>query len=169
MILRRLDKGLIGICLVVGLALLSLSAQAEFLDQPDTYSSSLVTSSGGYIYDWQLANMIRMWVADAGYANMIFIFNQCFAGGMMDDLREKLLGTGDVALMGAARHDETSKGLPDGFAATDQSRRAGFERPEDFYAKEIGEEMARSGNNAPTAKQIADNAASQDLVREGGK
>lgn len=168
MILRRMSKSL-GLCLLAGFLLLSFSAGADLLDQPDTNSSCLVPSSGGYIYDWQLANMIKMWVADAGYANMIFIFNQCFAGGMIDDLKEKLSGTGDVALMGAARHDETSKGLEDTFTATDQSRLAGFERPEDLYAKEIGEEMARSGNDAPTARQMADNAASQDLMREGGK
>ena len=44
----------------------------------------------------------------------------------------------------------------------------GLERAEDFYAKENGEELARTGNDAPTAQEMADNAASQDYAREGG-
>ena len=152
--------------IVVNLLCFCSSHANEFNDQSDQYASSLCTNSGGYIYDWQLANMIKMWVADSGYANMIFVFNQCFAGGMMDDLTEKL--SGDVALMGAARHNESSIGLSDTFVADNSTEDKGFSRPEDYYAKEVGEELSQTGNNAPTAKQIAQNAASQDLAREGG-
>ena len=149
----------------------SAPLSAEFLDQPDTYASSLTTNSGAPVYDWQLANMVKMWIADAGYANMFFMFNQCYAGGMMDDLAAKLNGTGDVALMGAARHNETSWGLSDGVNPAPGSSlgQKGFTQPEDYYAKELGEEIARTGDDAQTGKQMADNAASQDVGASAGR
>ncbi|MBO8174509.1 MAG: hypothetical protein H0Z18_04560 [Thermococcus sp.] len=136
-----------------------------FHDQPNNYASSIVTSSGGYIYDWQLANMIKMWIARKGYANMIFIFNQCFGGGMIDDLKEKLEGTGDAAFLSASKHDEPAWGLNDGYDPNNSPKikGKGFEKPEGFYPKEIGEELEKSGNGAPTAKEMARRAEKEDI------
>jgi len=136
-----------------------------FYDQPNDYASSIVTSSGGYVYDWQLANMIRMWIANrTGYANMIFIFNQCFGGGMIDDLKEKLKGTGDAAFLSASKHDEPAWGLADGYtpASWPEMVKRGFTRPEGYYPKEVGEELAKTGKDAPTIKEIAKRAEQQD-------
>ncbi|USH00772.1 hypothetical protein K1720_04910 [Thermococcus argininiproducens] len=136
-----------------------------FHDQPDEYASSIVTSSGGYVYDWQLANMMKMWIANrTGYANMVFIFNQCFGGGMIDDLKEKLKGTGDAAFLSASKHDETSWGLADGYtpASWPEMSKRGFTRPEGYYPKEVGEELERTGRDAPTMKEMAKRAEQQD-------
>ncbi|NJE25415.1 hypothetical protein E3E22_02000 [Thermococcus sp. MV5] len=136
-----------------------------FHDQPNDYASSIVTSSGGYVYDWQLANMVKMWIANrTGYANMVFIFNQCFGGGMIDDLKEKLKGTGDAAFLSASKHDEPAWGLADGYtpASWPEMGKRGFTRPEGYYPKEVGEELARTGKDAPTIKEIARRAEQQD-------
>lgn len=136
-----------------------------FEDQPAGYASSIVTSSGGYVYDWQLANMMNMWIANrTGYANMVFIFNQCFAGGMIDDLKEKLKGTGDAAFLGASKHSESSWGLGDNYDPNRwvEMKKRGYTRPEDYYAKEIGEELEKTGKDAPTMKEMAKRAEQQD-------
>lgn len=136
-----------------------------FYDQPNDYASSIVTSSGGYVYDWQLANMMKMWIAKrTGYANMVFIFNQCFGGGMIDDLKEKLKGTGDAAFLSASKHDEPAWGLADGYtpASWPEMGKRGFTRPEGYYPKEIGEELERTGRDAPTMKEMAKRAEQQD-------
>ena len=147
-------------------AVLYSESCSYFYDQPDSYASSLVSSSGGYIYDWQLANMMKMWIANrTGYANMVFIFNQCFAGGMIDDLKGKLKGTGDAAFFGASKHDESSWGLIDTYDPDSwpDIKKKGFKRPEDYYAKEIGEELEKTGKDAPTMKEMARRAEQQDI------
>ena len=146
---------------------LSLEADkcSVFYDQPPSYASSLVSSSGGYIYDWQLAHMIKTWIVPKGYANMVFVFNQCFGGGMIDDLKEKLRGTGDAAFLSASKHDEPAWGLADGYRPSRRSRitRGGFQKPEGFYPKEVGEEIEKTGRDAPTMKEIARRAEMEDL------
>ncbi len=146
---------------------LSLEADkcSVFYDQPPSYASSLVSSSGGYIYDWQLAHMIKTWIVPKGYANMVFVFNQCFGGGMIDDLKEKLRGTGDAAFLSASKHDEPALGLADGYRPSRRSRitRGGFQKPEGFYPKEVGEEIEKTGRDAPTMKEIARRAEMEDL------
>ncbi|MBE8539724.1 C13 family peptidase [Geoglobus acetivorans] len=79
-----------------------------FFDQSDTKSSSIVTKSGANIYDFELANMLKMWIADRGFANMLIFFQQCFGGGMTDDILEKI--DGDIAITSAAKHDEVAYG-----------------------------------------------------------
>ncbi|WP_048147786.1 hypothetical protein [Palaeococcus ferrophilus] len=138
-----------------------------FEDQPEGYASSIVTSSGGYVYDWQLANMINMWIANrTGYANMVFIFNQCFGGGMIDDLKEKLKGTGDAAFMSASKHNKPSWGIGDDYNPSrwPEMVKKGFIRPEDYYPKEVGEELAKTGKEAPTMKEVAKRAEQEDLL-----
>ncbi|WP_258083761.1 hypothetical protein [Thermococcus thermotolerans] len=161
----KLDKGKALIEVKVTPAVLYSEKCSYFYDQPSSYASSLVSSSGGYIYDWQLANMINMWIANrTGYANMVFIFNQCFGGGMIDDLKEKLKGTGDAAFLSASKHDEPAWGLADGYtpASWPEMGKRGFKKPEGYYPKEVGEELARTGKDAPTMKEIAKRAEQQD-------
>lgn len=112
-----------------------------FFEQPDTKSSSIVTKEGGYIYDWQLASMMKMWVKE--YANMLFIFQQCFGGGMADDLIEKL--DGDVAVISAAKHDEPSWG---------------YKGKTEPFTKEITSELKKDGN----AKQVAKDVEKNDKI-----
>ncbi len=162
----KLGKGKALIEVRVTPAILDSESCSYFYDQLPSYASSIVTSSGGYIYDWQLANMINMWIANrTGYANMVFIFNQCFGGGMIDDLKEELKGTGDAAFLSASRHDEPSWGLADGYNpnASPKIKKKGFERPEGFYPKEVGEELARTGKDAPTMKELARKAEMDDI------
>ncbi|ALM75088.1 hypothetical protein [Thermococcus barophilus] len=161
----KLDKGKALIEVKVTPAVLYSEKCSYFYDQPPSYASSLVSSSGGYIYDWQLANMIHMWIANrTGYANMVFIFNQCFGGGMIDDLKEKLKGTGDAAFLSASRHNEASWGLADGYTPSSwpEMAKRGFKKPEGYYPKEVGEELARTGKDAPTMREIARRAEQQD-------
>ncbi|ADC64394.1 hypothetical protein Ferp_0209 [Ferroglobus placidus DSM 10642] len=79
-----------------------------FFDQPETMSSSIVTKSGTNIYDFELANMLDMWIGEKGYANMLVVFQQCFGGGMADDILDKL--DGDIAILSASKHDEPAYG-----------------------------------------------------------
>ncbi|AIF69245.1 hypothetical protein PAP_04150 [Palaeococcus pacificus DY20341] len=161
----KLDKGKAIIEVKVTPAVLYSEKCSYFYDQPEDYASSIVTSSGGYVYDWQLANMMKMWIANrTGYANMVFIFNQCFGGGMIDDLKEKLKGTGDAAFLSASKHNETSWGLADGYtpASWPEMGKRGFTRPEGYYPKEVGEELERTGKDAPTMKEMAKRAEQQD-------
>ena len=162
----KLDKGKALIEVKVTPVVLYSEKCSYFYDQPEDYASSIVTSSGGYVYDWQLANMINMWIANrTGYANMVFIFNQCFGGGMIDDLKEKLKGTGDAAFLSASKHDEPAWGLVDGYnpSASPKIKEKGFEKPEGFYPKEVGEELEKTGRDAPTMKEIARRAEMEDI------
>ena len=150
--------------LSLGLAVCSV-ARAEFSEQPNTYASSLTTNSGLPVYDWEFANMIKMWIAQPGYDSALFFFAQCFGGGMLDDLREKLLRTnGDFAGASASSHDEKSWGLSDGSTIPGK----GFNKPEDYWAKELGEEMAKTGADSKTASEMADTAANEDLRGPNG-
>ena len=144
------------------LLILSISL-AEYKKQPAGWSSSIWVNSGGAVYDWQLANMIKMHIAKPGYANMLFFFTQCYGGGMIDDLRNKLSRPrGDVAFMSAARHDKSSwvtgATIPEGGYYWN----LGFRFTVGVHAKELYEEMARTGADAQTAKEIAKNAEDQN-------
>ncbi len=79
-----------------------------FFDQPETKSSSIVTKNGTYIYDFEFANMLKMWIGDKGFANMLIVFQQCFGGGMADDIMAKI--DGDIAIISASKHDEPAWG-----------------------------------------------------------
>jgi len=118
----------------------------EFSDQPDGWSSDIATSSGGDIYDWQLANMVDMWIAEPGYANLVFFQTQCYSGGILDDLSDELAGTGDVALLGSARHDQV----------------AWADGSESHWAEEVADELERTGPNAPDMGELAKRARRQD-------
>lgn|GEM_PF-1525467 len=116
-----------------------------FYDQPDTMSSSLVTKSGANIYDWELANMLRMWIADRGFANMLVIFQQCFGGGMADDILEKI--DGDVAILTAAKHDEYAYGINDSSISSQFTR-----------------EVVKGFKDGKTAKEVSVDAEKNDAA-----
>ncbi|RMG39461.1 MAG: hypothetical protein D6719_13260 [Candidatus Dadabacteria bacterium] len=167
--MKILKRNLIAI-VILATGVLSNSLYAEYKDQPDTYSSSLTTNSGQPVYDWQLANMFKMWIANKGFANSMFVFNQCFGGGMIDDIVSKLGNNpGDVALISASRHNETSWGINDGYSAPANSKwgKRGYTTAEDFFAKEIGEEIAKTGASAETAADMFKKAAKEDPYRNG--
>lgn len=149
---------------------ISFGGSAEYVRQPDGWSSSLSASSGPDIYDWQLANMVATWIVPQGFANMIFVFDECYGGGMLDELEQSLQGRGDVAIMSASRHNEVSWFLDAALLAADRDgwSRLGFDRPTHFFGKEVVEEMARLGTAARTMEQIARDAAQADVVRAGG-
>lgn len=151
---------------IVWLALMVCSTvRAEFQEQPNTYASSLTTNTGVPVYDWEFANMIKMWIAQPGYDSALFFFAQCFGGGMLDDLREKLLRTnGNFAGTSASRHDESSWGLSDGSTWPEK----GFDKPEDYWAKELGEEMAKTGADARTISEMSGTAANEDVRGPNG-
>lgn len=148
------------------------TVSAEYQEQPNNYSSSLVTHNGSYVYDWQLANMVDMWIADQGFANMVFIGTQCYSGGMMDEMADRLQGDGDVAMASSARHDETANACPDNPTSPANNDfwhdEAGFDQAESAWAKEMGEEMARTGDDAQTIEDMAENAADQNPAKDDG-
>ena len=158
----------LGMALAIALVLLTAgAADVEFADQPDVKSSSLSMYYGNSVYDWEFANMVKMWIADAGCDNMLFFFNQCFGGGMIDDLAVTLGGTADIGLLAAARYDEPAWGLKDAFVGTASSAKLGFDRPRGYYSFALGGELARIGTNAATAEEMAVNAAENDFARDG--
>ncbi len=129
-----------------------------FFDQPDTKSSSIVTKSGGYIYDWQLANMIKMWIGKKGFANMLFIFQQCFGGGMADDLIEML--DGDVAILSAAKHDEVAWGYTGEVNPYTKEVIKGLK--EDATAKEIARNAEKNDKEGPYSSNTYDERTRKD-------
>jgi hypothetical protein len=119
-----------------------------FFDQPDTKSSSIVTKSGANIYDFELANMLKMWIGEKGFANMLIVFQQCFGGGMADDILDKL--NGDIAILSAAKHDEVAYGYPN---ATDYAK-----QKLNPYTREVLEGLKKGDKS----KDIARNAEKED-------
>jgi len=146
-------------------------AHAEYQAQPTGWSSSLGVHSGAAVYDWQLSNMISRWLVPRGFANMVFVFDECYGGGMIDNLDAVLRGRGDAALVSAARHDELAWSLDASIFTRARNALAslGFDRPTSLFGKEVTEEMARIGSAARTMSQIASDAEAADLVREGGR
>ena len=161
-------------CLILAIAMLfvcTLGVSAEFNRQPATWSSSLCTSSGLNVYDWQLANMISMHIAQPGFANMVFVFGECYGGGMLDELQADLAGKGDVALASASRHDEMAWYVTAAMLAASRVywNRLGYVAPIGFYIKEMVNEMARTGRSAVSVERAAQIATGADPVRQGGR
>lgn len=117
-----------------------------FFDQPETKSSSIVMKSGANIYDFELANMLKMWIAEKGFANMLIFFQQCFGGGMADDVLKKI--DGDVAVISAAKHDEVAYGYNESSVGVKV----------DPFSREVIEGL----KNGKSAKEIARDVEKKD-------
>jgi len=157
-------KGKSFLVFIVSFLLILSFLMAEYKKQKPGWSSSLSVDSGGAVYDWELANMISMWITDPGYANMLFFFTQCYSGGMIDDLKDKLSKTkGDAAFMSAARHDKPCSFVTGVFSKGSYFWKLGFRFSTGAHAKELYEEMGRTGADAQIAKDIAKNAEDQNL------
>ncbi len=77
-------------------------------DEPGAHKSNL-TLWGENIKDYEFANLAKKITC----SEAIYVFEQCFSGGMMDDLlnaQSKPCGKPKVCVMTAARHDEVSWG-----------------------------------------------------------
>lgn len=162
----------VGLCTLFAVCLAALPTAAgepTFVDQPDTMSSSISMYYTNSVYDWELANMVKMWIADAGCDNMLFFFNQCHGGGLIDDLTATLGDAGDIALMAAAKHDEPAWMLDDTWTPSDESTAMGFDQPRSYYSYALGQQLARGGSDAPAAHEMAVNAEANDLAAEGKK
>ncbi|AIY91233.1 C13 family peptidase [Geoglobus acetivorans] len=126
---------------------------AYFFDQPEAKSSSIVTKSGANIYDFEFANMLKMWIADRGFANMLIFFQQCFGGGMTDDILRKI--DGDIAITSAAKHDEVAYGYNEtsvGVKVDPFSREVMEGLKSGKSAKEIGRDVERNDDYGVYAK-----------------
>lgn len=89
-------------------------AQSQFyVDQPANKLSTLVSAQGDAIQDWEFANMCKNLLIKNGVSNArgaIFLFEQCYSGGMLDDLETTLGSTVRWVGGSACRHDELSWG-----------------------------------------------------------
>ena len=119
-----------------------------FFEQPDSKSSSIVTKSGANIYDFELANMLKMWIGEKGFANLLIVFQQCFGGGMADDILDKL--NGDIAILSAAKHDEPAYGYPDAADYPKQKLNP--------YTREVLKGLKKGGKS----RDVARNAEKED-------
>lgn len=93
----------------------AVKAQPQFfVDQPVNKASTLISStSGEVILDWEFATMARNLLIKNGATNArgaIFLFEQCYSGGMLDDLLERMSTTVRWVGGSACRHDQVSWG-----------------------------------------------------------
>jgi len=83
--------------------------EEHFVDQPDKKHSTLITHSGDPVRDDDLAGWIKALLIRGGscYAkDAKFLFQECFGGGMLDDLRDALGAIVPWVGGSAARHDQ---------------------------------------------------------------
>jgi len=155
----------LGLVLLLGAA--AVAPTPAFDVQPDGQSSYILDSVGDPIYDMELANMLSMWVVDAGFANMLCVFIHCHSGGMLDDLVTSLAAKGDVALMAATEHDGKAHCLWGSFTPFDETLAVGIDRPVTFFGHALADQLVQTGSSAPTASQMLAAATENDLARTG--
>ena len=127
--------------------------------QPANKHSSLVTGDGGSIRDDTFATMIANKLKTGATSNVKdakFIFEQCFGGGMLDDLATQLGNTVKWVGGAAARWDEPSWGP--GNPTTKG----------DFWVESLLPELAPPKDNNQSVLNGLDNATANDPARPGG-
>ena len=140
--------------IAVFLVLLSLAsaptAQATLIDQPATKHSTLIDKDGNNIADDTFADLMKGLLITGGQSGVRdakFLFQQCFGGGMLDDLKTAFSNKVKWVGGAASRHDEPSWGTAD--SATD---------PIDGWTKALVPELAKN----QTLLKAIDAAASND-------
>ena len=144
------------------MALISIStlASTHFAEQPPNQQSFIYDVNGYEIYDFDFARIISRYAQASGFSNMTFVFAQCHSGGMLDNLRDSLKGTGDIALLSACRYDELTviKNLwktPNGFSSQ-----------ESYFTDLIAEGLSLSGKYALNMREIAERAQARNPSTE---
>ncbi len=107
--------GRIAWCLAVAALLLAIHpAAAQFVDEPDNKHATLIDKDGSPIFDDEISMQFRdLLTGPLGLTNAMnatFLFQQCFSGGMIDDLIADLPSDLDWIAGAASRHDESSYG-----------------------------------------------------------
>ena len=143
---------------------------AEVVQQPGEWSSSLSVSSGPDIWDWQLSDMVSESIVPSGFSSMVFVFTECYGGGMIDNLQAVLEGRGDVVLFSASTHDEWAWFLSEPLfeASRFAWSRAGYRHPTSFFGGALATEISKHGETAPTAEDIAAEVSRINPVRPDG-
>jgi hypothetical protein len=113
-------------------------------------ASKLTSKSGPAVYDFELAAKIFHEFNSTGCANMIFILGQCYSGGFLDDLKERLKDLCDVAIMSSSNATKTTTG------------ETGGQMPQTPYLRGIANEMIKTGSNAVTMGAMAQAAEDQN-------
>ncbi len=161
--IRRFGVGLVGLLVLA----LGAGCAGEYLPQPEGWLSYIECYDGGRVYDDEVAALAGELVADREYGSLVFVFTQCFSGGMLDDLEQALQGTGDVALMSASRHDELAWR-----AVTTDSviclGRAGLKEPQGYFASVVARGLARTGEEALSMLEVWELARDDGPARPGG-
>lgn len=136
----------LGICVLM--PLLCAPGWAQLENQPANKHSTLVDKDGKNIRDDDFATMIKALLVPSGTVDVLdakFIFQQCYGGGMLDDLNGVL---GNVKWVGgsASKHDETSIGQ----VSTDENKTEGYAKkwvkdpPENWWTQELKGEMVKN-------------------------
>ncbi len=143
-------------------------AAAELEDQPDDKGSALVTHGGEAISDADFAEMMQGLLMPGGENNVRdakFLFQQCFGGGMLDDLEDTFGTTVKWVGGSASKHDECSVGQ----VSTAENETEGyddiwvFDPPIDWWTDELKDEMAED----QSLLDAINSANSQDQVGGG--
>lgn len=137
-------------CLILLVVLSSMQkAYGGFDDQPSNKHSTLVANDGNDIHDDEFAEMIKKLLEPNDVSNVRdakFLFQQCYGGGMLDDIKD-ILDTTRWVGGSASDHNEPSVGkvstaennaLPPADRYDDQWV---ADPPEDWWTEQLKEEM----------------------------
>jgi len=147
-----------------------------FEDQPDTDRSGLATHDGDTVSDTELAEWLGELLRKDGKANAsvaILLFQQCFGGGMLDDIKDKLGSVVPWVGGAASKHDETARGEVsptenrDANGNRKYSERSESNTPENYWTRALAEALEQSPS--ATMWQILEAARRNDPIGSNAK
>lgn len=169
--MARRSRGQVALLMALGLVILlgapAVAPEPAFEVQPEWQMSYVIDAVGNRIYDVELAGALSMGVADPGFSSMLCFFMNCYSGGMLDDLVMSMAGKGDVALMAATQYHNKAYGMWDSFKPFAETLQDGIDRPVTFFGEALNDQLALTGESAPTASQMLAAATENDLGRRG--
>jgi hypothetical protein len=135
--------------------------------QPEGWNSFIACADGTVVYDDELATAVRRGLSDRPFGGLVFVFTQCFGGGMLDDLLRELDGLGDVAVLSASSHEESAW-----YAAIDTSigclKACGMKEPLSYYVEALASALESARGGRLTLAEMAIHAELHDAAAEGG-
>jgi hypothetical protein len=134
--------------------------------QPTNKHSRLVTYLGADVCDNEFAGMIKNVLKTNGIANVLdakFLFQECYGGGMLDDLKSALDDPVKWVGGSASKHNEQSSGE----VSPDENKKEHFDKkwegdpPEGYWTKLLKGELGKANQ---TLLEDINNARNKDEV-----
>jgi len=162
--IRRLTTGLT----ILGIAVWVPAIGGVCLEeQPEDWSSYIYCADDTVVRDDELATAVSTHAAEHPFGSLVFVFTQCFSGGMLDDLAEQLDGAGDIALFASSSHDESAW-----FAGVDTAagclKACGLKRPISYYVEALAGALEEALRGDLTLAEVGVLAEQRDAAAPGG-